>query len=188
VAGAATQPAGIRRPSSGPRHSIPRPPLSRESPPMRTRPACCGSTVGADPRPICPVLSAYVRQSFSRQNLGSTGPEPNLALALQAADGGRTRDLKLGKLALYQLSYRRMALQGAGEVCPISSTTSPGARSSMSRRPEALAAAHAAAAFISANEPAIPPASAAALTSTLIFSPATITVMTLPKRRRRTLI
>jgi hypothetical protein len=26
----------------------------------------------------------------------------------KAADGGRTRDLKLGKLALYQLSYRRM--------------------------------------------------------------------------------
>ncbi len=26
--------------------------------------------------------------------------EPNLALELQAADGGRTRDLKLGKLAL----------------------------------------------------------------------------------------
>jgi hypothetical protein len=25
----------------------------------------------------------------------------------EAADGGRTRDLKLGKLALYQLSYRR---------------------------------------------------------------------------------
>ena len=29
---------------------------------------------------------------------------------LQAADGGRTRDLKLGKLALYQLSYRRARL------------------------------------------------------------------------------
>ena len=27
----------------------------------------------------------------------------------EAADGGRTRDLKLGKLALYQLSYRRAA-------------------------------------------------------------------------------
>src|SRR4029077_553441 len=27
---------------------------------------------------------------------------------LKAADGGRTRDLKLGKLALYQLSYRRI--------------------------------------------------------------------------------
>jgi hypothetical protein len=27
----------------------------------------------------------------------------------KAADGGRTRDLKLGKLALYQLSYRRNA-------------------------------------------------------------------------------
>jgi hypothetical protein len=27
---------------------------------------------------------------------------------LQAADGGRTRDLKLGKLALYQLSYHRV--------------------------------------------------------------------------------
>ena len=27
----------------------------------------------------------------------------------KAADGGRTRDLKLGKLALYQLSYRRTA-------------------------------------------------------------------------------
>ncbi len=34
-------------------------------------------------------------------------PQPNIALARQAADGGRTRDLKLGKLALYQLSYRR---------------------------------------------------------------------------------
>ena len=28
----------------------------------------------------------------------------------EAADGGRTRDLKLGKLALYQLSYRRMRM------------------------------------------------------------------------------
>ncbi len=27
---------------------------------------------------------------------------------IEAADGGRTRDLKLGKLALYQLSYRRI--------------------------------------------------------------------------------
>ena len=32
---------------------------------------------------------------------------PSGRAALQAADGGRTRDLKLGKLALYQLSYRR---------------------------------------------------------------------------------
>jgi hypothetical protein len=31
----------------------------------------------------------------------------NLALATRAANGSRTRDLKLGKLALYQLSYRR---------------------------------------------------------------------------------
>ena len=30
-----------------------------------------------------------------------------MALTLKAADGGRTRDLELGKLALYQLSYRR---------------------------------------------------------------------------------
>jgi hypothetical protein len=34
----------------------------------------------------------------------------------RAADGGRTRDLKLGKLALYQLSYRRIGaiLRGGG--------------------------------------------------------------------------
>jgi len=30
-----------------------------------------------------------------------------LALGAEADDGGRTRDLKLGKLALYQLSYVR---------------------------------------------------------------------------------
>jgi cytochrome c biogenesis protein CcmG, thiol:disulfide interchange protein DsbE len=30
---------------------------------------------------------------------------------LEAADGGRTRDLKLGKLALYQLSYHRVLAQ-----------------------------------------------------------------------------
>jgi hypothetical protein len=35
-------------------------------------------------------------------------PQSQISLwYLQAADGGRTRDLKLGKLALYQLSYRR---------------------------------------------------------------------------------
>lgn len=34
---------------------------------------------------------------------------------LKAADGGRTRDLKLGKLALYQLSYRRNAPDSSSE-------------------------------------------------------------------------
>jgi hypothetical protein len=29
----------------------------------------------------------------------------------KAADGSRTRDLELGKLALYQLSYRRMPIR-----------------------------------------------------------------------------
>ena len=31
-----------------------------------------------------------------------------LALTLRAGDGTRTRDIKLGRLALYQLSYSRM--------------------------------------------------------------------------------
>jgi hypothetical protein len=34
-------------------------------------------------------------------------------LSERAANGSRTRDLKLGKLALYQLSYRRAMLQTA---------------------------------------------------------------------------
>jgi hypothetical protein len=34
----------------------------------------------------------------------------------EAADGGRTRDLKLGKLALYQLSYRRAAISLANRA------------------------------------------------------------------------
>ena len=33
--------------------------------------------------------------------------KPYGSLGLEAANGPRTRDLKLGKLALYQLSYRR---------------------------------------------------------------------------------
>ena len=35
--------------------------------------------------------------------------QPGCRWSREAADGGRTRDLKLGKLALYQLSYRRAA-------------------------------------------------------------------------------
>ena len=35
-------------------------------------------------------------------------PETNIARVLEADDGSRTRDLELGKLALYQLSYVRM--------------------------------------------------------------------------------
>lgn len=38
-----------------------------------------------------------------------------LALPCEADDGGRTRDLKLGKLALYQLSYVRAGLSVCGE-------------------------------------------------------------------------
>jgi cytochrome c biogenesis protein CcmG, thiol:disulfide interchange protein DsbE len=70
------------------------------------------STINVLRRPVEPAL-------FASFKLGSTGTaflpaeprygsaERNIAPALQAADGGRTRDLKLGKLALYQLSYRR---------------------------------------------------------------------------------
>jgi hypothetical protein len=50
--------------------------------------------------------------SFREERLpGHVAPLARAADALKAADGGRTRDLKLGKLALYQLSYRRMMLQ-----------------------------------------------------------------------------
>jgi hypothetical protein len=49
---------------------------------LHERHARRGSTVGADPCPICPLLSAYARWSFSRDDLGSAVPEPNLALAL----------------------------------------------------------------------------------------------------------
>jgi hypothetical protein len=34
-------------------------------------------------------------------------PRPDLALGSQADDGSRTRDLRLGKPTLYQLSYVR---------------------------------------------------------------------------------
>jgi hypothetical protein len=37
----------------------------------------------------------------------STGWLASMYGCNEAADGGRTRDLKLGKLALYQLSYHR---------------------------------------------------------------------------------
>jgi hypothetical protein len=45
-----------------------------------------------------------------------------LALTLRAGDGTRTRDIKLGRLALYQLSYSRMTkksdpyLYGGGRI------------------------------------------------------------------------
>jgi AcrR family transcriptional regulator len=42
-------------------------------------------------------------------------PQTALDRGLEAADGGRTRDLKLGKLALYQLSYRRIKSDSSSE-------------------------------------------------------------------------
>jgi pimeloyl-ACP methyl ester carboxylesterase len=49
------------------------------------------------------VSDAAVRRSRSQRSSAS------VALVLRAASGSRTRDLELGKLALYQLSYRRAA-------------------------------------------------------------------------------
>jgi hypothetical protein len=37
---------------------------------------------------------------------------------MQAANGSRTRDLELGKLALYQLSYRRTIQMLRGPLYP----------------------------------------------------------------------
>jgi hypothetical protein len=46
-----------------------------------------------------------------------------LALTLRAGDGTRTRDIKLGRLALYQLSYSRMTsnygLRTAADYCEV---------------------------------------------------------------------
>jgi cytochrome c biogenesis protein CcmG/thiol:disulfide interchange protein DsbE len=64
-------------------------------------------TVTADSRPAGPLLSLVDRLILPALGAIYGSPEPNLALELQAANGVRTRDLKLGKLALYQLSYRR---------------------------------------------------------------------------------
>ena len=58
----------------------------------------------------CPCLAVR----FPAQPEAGDGCQSQISLQhSQAADGGRTRDLKLGKLALYQLSYRRMMLQTA---------------------------------------------------------------------------
>ncbi len=61
-----------------------------------------GSMVGADPCPACPLLFVSGRYSFPAIGAQMRLPEPFIALAQQAADGGRTRDLKLGKLRPYQ--------------------------------------------------------------------------------------
>lgn len=66
-------------------------------------------TVTADSRPMRPLLLSIDRLTFPAFGARYGSAEPNLALELQAANGVRTRDLKLGKLALYQLSYRRTA-------------------------------------------------------------------------------
>ena len=46
-----------------------------------------------------------------RLNHSATSPKPSRATkaALRAEDGARTRDLNLGKVALYQLSYFRVS-------------------------------------------------------------------------------
>jgi hypothetical protein len=55
----------------------------------------------------CPCLAVR----FPPQPETGDGCQSQISLrCLQAADGGRTRDLKLGKLALYQLSYHRVAV------------------------------------------------------------------------------
>src|ERR1700733_14972259 len=61
----------------------------------------------ADSYPSCPQTPASVRAPSHppQPRIPLIGPDP--AFSNQAADGGRTRDLKLGKLALYQLSYHR---------------------------------------------------------------------------------
>ena len=95
----------------------------------RPQPACIGRGVihapsGAQAREILqtnvlpgewgPVTG---RVASCRAKFG-TGLEPRPSLALasgkEADDGGRTRDLELGKLALYQLSYVRTAADSTG--------------------------------------------------------------------------
>jgi hypothetical protein len=60
------------------------------------------------------VLAANARVCpHSRLLAASENPlaqSQNRLCQAEAADGGRTRDLKLGKLALYQLSYHRAAV------------------------------------------------------------------------------
>src|SRR6185503_4477508 len=46
-----------------------------------------------------------------RQLLAVTAPSRVLSHTVRAGDGTRTRDIKLGRLALYQLSYSRIVLQ-----------------------------------------------------------------------------
>ena len=66
-------------------------------------------------RPIRPLLArdqltARFSDWFVRQ------PRRRAEASRKAADGSRTRDLELGKLALYQLSYRRMTIRLAAVV------------------------------------------------------------------------
>src|ERR1700733_10831365 len=62
----------------------------------------------AKPCPRKPLLSGIVRHISWVAGRAFGFREPNVASTLKAASGSRTRDLELGKLALYQLSYRRV--------------------------------------------------------------------------------
>src|SRR5215203_3159756 len=46
----------------------------------------------------------------------SPGPDPRLGNKIGAGNGTRTRDIKLGKLALYQLSYARSMGRARGNL------------------------------------------------------------------------
>ena len=50
-----------------------------------------------------------------RRPSGSGGLTGSALRSLSAGDGARTRDIKLGKLALYQLSYSRIWFPLSGE-------------------------------------------------------------------------
>ena len=58
-------------------------------------------------QPADPGCGAQRRRRVSRSNEGGVPGEADHASRLRAGDGTRTRDIQLGKLTLYQLSYTR---------------------------------------------------------------------------------
>ena len=62
------------------------------------------------------ILMPFIQtaaKNFNRFVHGSDQlPDRQISKADGAGDGSRTRDLKLGKLALYQLSYTRLLFHG----------------------------------------------------------------------------
>src|SRR5207302_5445626 len=80
----------------------------------RRRLLCLGNQQPAAPLISCPLRTkrGSLTEAELTANATASGREPDEHLE-KAADGSRTRDLELGKLALYQLSYRRVVAESS---------------------------------------------------------------------------